>query len=973
MNVTRRPHSNLSLATVFGLVMGVSAPMAIGQDALDDDEVFDLNPFVIEVGTSVGYMNQNTLSGTRLRGSLRDTSAAVSVFTQEFLEDIGATSLDDVANYSLNTDRQAGIVAGDIANGNAFRTGDTTFRIRGLPSSGRMINFFSRSLEVDTFNTQQIEGARGPNAVLFGLGQPGGVFNVSTKKAILNRPLYELSFRFGSWNQRRGTVDLNQPLIDDKLAVRVNLAKSSMDGARPHEYRKEERAHLALQYRPHKNTILHVEYEYGDISRNTPRPWLGFDNFTYWMERGSPLDTNPTSIIGRPDGTKSVEGRFTYYNDLGIFVDQQGRTESRYYDGSAGLGPFANVTATHEVMITDFSVVPRDAVLGGPGLGTDTRLDIFNATLQQRVFDDLFIEAALYYQDSSVKGRDWANRGIRVRWDTNAYLPTGDPNPYAGQPYVEGDYFLRDRYEDILDYRVTGTYSFNLGDWLGRHNIAAMAQRRVEKVQTDQFLEWNISSPLNTNFPNAGPNRVRRRSYVNLDGPVAQIALADFRPQFTMENASILNREGLTENAVSTAWINHAPAHSRFDVDTLLAIWQGFFFNDRVVTSFGYRKDKTKSYSFERFREPGFGPFAEGGLFSVLDSDYEDDSGITRNFGVVYHALNWLSFNYNRAYSFALRNRNHTVFPNDSAPNPKGEGEDFGIKLNLLDNRLFLTALYYETSATNDSANFNPGLYSGGVNLILEALDGVGQLGQPLEQAEVSTNAFLLDAASRGVEFELVANPLPNWRVIANYSRTKSVGSNIASEYYQFMDANKPLWTQGDNALLVVNRDPELDPIYAASAYDDPDHRTVAEVIRDIENDAFDRFAKAEGVYILGRPQSAGSLRTNYTFRDGKLDGFSMGMGARYRGRTPIGYTTDDPATREAYWDGSKVLWDMNMGYQREVNWFGRRANWSVQLNVRNLFDNDDLILTAVQEDGHVRTYRFDPPREVFVTTRIRF
>jgi len=42
-------------------------------------------------------------------------------------------------------------------------------------------------LSLDTFNTETIEEARGPNAILFGIGGAGGVYNTSTKQAIMGR------------------------------------------------------------------------------------------------------------------------------------------------------------------------------------------------------------------------------------------------------------------------------------------------------------------------------------------------------------------------------------------------------------------------------------------------------------------------------------------------------------------------------------------------------------------------------------------------------------------------------------------------------------------------------------------------------------------------------------------------------------------------------------------------------------------
>lgn len=68
--------------------------------ATTDDDVVELSPFVVETSRDVGYLAQNTLAGSRLNTSLKDTGAAISVLTKEFLSDIGATNMKDVILFT---------------------------------------------------------------------------------------------------------------------------------------------------------------------------------------------------------------------------------------------------------------------------------------------------------------------------------------------------------------------------------------------------------------------------------------------------------------------------------------------------------------------------------------------------------------------------------------------------------------------------------------------------------------------------------------------------------------------------------------------------------------------------------------------------------------------------------------------------------------------------------------------------------
>src|SRR5687768_13858208 len=118
------------------------------------NEVVTLTPFEVQAEKDTGYISQNTASGSRLNSALKDTPAAISVFTAEFLQDIGAVSVEDVTKYSTNTEADVGFVSAS-PNGNSLMNPTAGFSVRGLPTSGgpatgRTVNFFSYIFEIDT-------------------------------------------------------------------------------------------------------------------------------------------------------------------------------------------------------------------------------------------------------------------------------------------------------------------------------------------------------------------------------------------------------------------------------------------------------------------------------------------------------------------------------------------------------------------------------------------------------------------------------------------------------------------------------------------------------------------------------------------------------------------------------------------------------------------------------------------------------
>jgi outer membrane receptor protein involved in Fe transport len=65
------------------------------------DAPVELSPFVVSTQTERGYAAANTLDGSRLNTPLRDTPASISVFTRDFLDDLGATSMEEILRYDL--------------------------------------------------------------------------------------------------------------------------------------------------------------------------------------------------------------------------------------------------------------------------------------------------------------------------------------------------------------------------------------------------------------------------------------------------------------------------------------------------------------------------------------------------------------------------------------------------------------------------------------------------------------------------------------------------------------------------------------------------------------------------------------------------------------------------------------------------------------------------------------------------------
>lgn len=189
-----------------------------------------LDPFVIRENDSVGYSANSTLAGTRINTALRDVGASISIITPEFLADTAATNLGEL--LSLTTSTEVGGVSGNFAGGDitsvrpdqseSRENPQGNNRVRGIGPATNTRDYFITDIPFDSYNTSRVTISRGPNSLLFGIGNPAGIIESSTSHPQLQRNRTEIGTRYGSEQSYRGTVDLNRVLVKDRMAFRLS-------------------------------------------------------------------------------------------------------------------------------------------------------------------------------------------------------------------------------------------------------------------------------------------------------------------------------------------------------------------------------------------------------------------------------------------------------------------------------------------------------------------------------------------------------------------------------------------------------------------------------------------------------------------------------------------------------------------------------------------------------------------------------
>jgi outer membrane receptor protein involved in Fe transport len=925
-----------TLAAAFALTGVAAGAQTAGPatPATDDPKAIVLSPFEVNVAQDQGYTATNTLAGSRLNTALRDTPAAISVFTKDFLDDIGAINVTQALEYSLNGGQNL-----TDATGNAIVGNDVLVQFRGFTGASLGRNYFGWALSSDSYNIERIDFSRGPNSILFGIGGPGGILNTSTKRARIGSNIQQFRFRSGSYHDQRAELDYGRTLIPGKLAVRTNLLFQDKADWREFVGSTRKGAAFAATWRPLRHTEIRFDGEYGDVNQVITAPWPAQERYLGWVTAGRAISQTYGQAAAGTGANNNRQWIYDPASGLGAI--------SWFGSRVSNTGPTAPGLGNNTAAILDESVLPRDTSIGGPGFRGDYYYYNYALFVEQRVGDFAFEAAFNRQSEQREQFRPQVFNDVALRVDVNAVLPNGRPNPNVGKFYTDGQLQvdLRDQVRD--DYRFTGSYDLDLrrrSDWLGRHTFAALWQRRQNEGRNDGLNEVNLTPDGSANYPldltNAN-NMIRRRSYLDFGS-----ANPDRRGLHD-PRLNPIRGNGVVSGLVRT---RDASQNNLTRTDSKMVAVQSKFLRERVVLTGGLRNDRQRDWAstadlngngnLNDDRDPVTRTFPK----RIRNARASYSEGDTRTYGVVVHATAWLSVFYNNANNFVPQS--DFDINNRFLGNREGEGEDMGIRLSLLDNRISATVARYKTAEVNTAV--------GRDNAFINSINSIWQT---LGRVDLFTDAASRDSQStkgEGWEYEITANPLPRWRLSANFSDTEQVTSNIQPRNGAYVEANRARWQAGAALPLQIQGAgvPTTDATTGQPS-------TIATAIRVID-DLYAGFRQAEGQSRRQLRRYNGNFFTTYSFTSGAgwLRDLTVGGGANYRGQGVVGY--DTTRNNAPLYGPDYTL--VNLMAARNFR-MGDKVRVRLQLNVDNLLDEDAPIVVDADQNRAYRVILQTPRR----------
>lgn len=239
------------------------------------------------------YTAPVTSSGLGFEADPADTPLTLVSIPMDILTDQQVNNVEDALR------NVSGVSKFKQGNG-----GEEKFSIRGFDAAqslykdGARINNAFNATNIATTETATIERydvLKGPSAILYGQGEPGGIINYVTKKPLFGRTYRSAEVIAGNHDYFRSELDLTGPIHNAQDTLAYRLVASWEDSGSHRDYTARDRKLLApsFSWRPFNDTTFTFQYERID------------DRYT--QDRGQILDGNTAdgfAYTGRLDSSQ---------------------------------------------------------------------------------------------------------------------------------------------------------------------------------------------------------------------------------------------------------------------------------------------------------------------------------------------------------------------------------------------------------------------------------------------------------------------------------------------------------------------------------------------------------------------------------------------------------------------------------------------------------------------------------------------
>lgn len=289
----RQRHERHLLSMAIGLALACLIPSTASAAEIDAGDLRDRKNSELEKVTVLGeresgYEATRSHSATKTDTPLIDTPQAITVITQELIQDQAMQGMADVVRYVPGV----GMAQGEGNRDTPIFRGSSSTADLFIDGMRDDVQYFR-----DLYNIERVEALKGSNAMIFGRGGSGGVLNRVTKQAD-GDARRDLALQVGSWNRLRATADVSDAINDD-VAFRVNALVEETDSFRDDVSARRRGINPTLSFLFGDSTDLVFGIEHFEDERTADR------GISSLLATGKPVDVDPSTFFGDPERSAS--------------------------------------------------------------------------------------------------------------------------------------------------------------------------------------------------------------------------------------------------------------------------------------------------------------------------------------------------------------------------------------------------------------------------------------------------------------------------------------------------------------------------------------------------------------------------------------------------------------------------------------------------------------------------------------------
>lgn len=960
MNITpsRYIAASASFFVAFVSLFAQTVPPVVANTS--EQEIIELSPFEVRVDASDTYQatNTNAITGTKLELSKVPLSA--QVFNRSLMDDLALTDISDILTQvggfgpPLNGAAEAakGSQEGDL---NDFKS----FSVRGLIASNQRRDGFLRSdgTTLDNFDVETVESINGPQSLLYGAGDAGGVVNFVSKRAMLAKKITRLSAKFDSEGSQRYQIDAN--VGAEKFAIRVVGLNANSYFWRDVINQKSDGIYGALAIRPTQRVLVRAQYRH--LVRNEISASGG--TILYPASIGTPVGLTSAGIhtrllmySGTPEQREAMGGFWTWEN-----ADSPlGGTNDREFDHT-----YKDISV--DVAVTD------------------------HFDLQFRWGAD-----------------DRRNQGLQSS-NFNIYHPNDTRNGLPGQWAVQMQPFPLPFAIGQKGPRVQGNLEFSIGH-SSKHQLGFAYQALQSKSEQIAMRYYEVgasgqiiqdASQLNTTHGGRNPVPALwmpifpEGFYDGIRWPVDSITDPKTGKIYKLAPLQVPGY-GIV-SATNPLGVNGAPGsnYTRLttDEDAALGMLFSEWFDGRINTMLGYRNER---FVLDR---------ASDGLTRGPENKGMLTSGIV--FDIVGGLQGYANYSTNSKIQTAIEQTD--IFRN-VLPTGEGSSKEVGFKFDLFSRRLSGAIAYFDAQSKNEIGTLGSGGTAredvdpngingrhGGANYSYsKGSQGVGVnfTAQPAkgwqvvfgyshadgkEDKDVVLPIFYNDEfntmtsagetvvavknSSTGALSPLMVRSVPNNSSSPLVPLSLAMMKNASSGYYAILDPESGYIT---NATALGLSTVGVGTGRTGLSITEHQLGFVA------PNDG-QAIVKRAGEKTTGYSADYFNLINRYRFSDGKLSGLAVGVSMTYQMNRRGYYYSDaaDGNKRKLFMYPDRLDVTCFASYPIKIT---RKTTATIQVNIANPFDEQKAVGLVSSSTGVLRFGRLEyTPRKISVSSSLSF